>query len=354
MSNDLRAEYAVNIRRRVLLTLGIAVLLCLAALCSLRIGAYPVGLGTIADVFRGNADAAVRHVLLNIRLPRMCGALLAGGCLALAGVAMQNVLRNPLASPFTLGVSQGAAFGAAFALIVLDAGNPGLAVAEHGALRGASLTVGMAFLGSLVTVAALLILSAWRELSPAALILAGVALSSFFGAAMMLLQYFASDIQVAAAVFWTFGDLGKAGWRELAVMLMVLVPATAYFLWRRWHFNALLWGDDSAKSLGVHVYRLRLVSLILAALVAAVTTAFLGIIGFVGLIAPHIMRMIMGQDHRFLLPGSLFAGALLLVAADVLARTVMAPVVLPVGILTSFAGVPLFLYLLARRGGLGT
>ena len=250
MSNDLRAEYAVNIRRRVLLTLGIAVLLCLAALCSLRIGAYPVGLGSIADVFRGNADAAVRHVLLNIRLPRMCGALLAGGCLALAGVAMQNVLRNPLASPFTLGVSQGAAFGAAFALIVLDAGNPGLAVADQGVLRGAYLTVGMAFLGSLVTVAALLVLSAWRELSPAALILAGVALSSFFGAAMM--------------------------------------------------------------------------------------------------------RMIMGQDHRFLLPGSIFAGALLLVVADVLARTVMAPVILPVGILTSFAGVPLFLYLLVRRGGIGS
>jgi len=354
MPDDLRTQYAVHVRRRVLLTLGIAALLCLAALWSLRIGAYPLGLDDVAGLIRGNADPAVLHVLLNVRLPRTCGALLAGGGLALAGVALQNVLRNPLASPFTLGVSQGAAFGAAFALIILDAGRAGLAGAEQGVLHGAYLTVGMAFLGSLVTVAALLILSAWRALSPAALILAGVALSSFFGAATMLLQYFASDIQVAAAVFWTFGDLGKAGWRELAVIVLALAPATAYVLWRRWHFNALLWGDDSARSLGVNVDRLRLVSLVLAALVAAVTTAFLGIIGFVGLVAPHIVRMIMGQDHRFLLPGSLLVGAFLLVVADALARTVMAPVVLPVGILTAFAGVPLFLYLLVRRGGIGS
>lgn len=353
MAGDLRTQYALHIRRRMILTAGMAALLCLATLWSLRIGAYPLGLGDVAELFFGKPDPAVRHVLLNIRLPRLCAALLAGGALALAGVAMQNVLRNPLASPFTLGVSQGAAFGAAFAIIVLGAGTAGATGSEQGALGGAYLTVGMAFAGSLVTVAALLILSAWRELSPGSLILAGVALSSFFGAATMLLQYFASDIQVAAAVFWTFGDLGKAGWRELAVMLLVLVPAAAYFVWRRWHFNALLWGDDSAKSLGVHVYQLRLISLILAALVAAVTTAFLGIIGFVGLIAPHIVRMIMGQDHRFLLPCSLLAGGLLLVVADALARTVMAPVTLPVGILTSFAGVPLFLYLLARRGGIG-
>ena len=351
MAQDIKTLYSRHVRRRFFITIGLAILLGLAVVCSLQIGPFPLQFRHVAQIVSGKADTAVQHVLVNIRLPRALAALLAGGCLALAGVAMQNVLRNPLASPFTLGVSQGAAFGAAFAIIVLGAGDISATGPQQPAVHSAYLVAGTAFFGSLVTVSALLILSAWRQLSPAALILAGVALSSFFGAATMLLQYFASDIQVAAAVFWTFGDLGKAGWRELAVMALTLIPATAYFLWRRWHFNALLWGDDAAKSLGVSVYRLRLISLVLAALIAAVTTAFLGIIGFVGLIAPHIVRMVMGQDHRFLLPCSLLAGGLLLLVSDALARTVIAPVVLPVGILTSFAGVPLFLYLLARRAG---
>ena len=352
MAQDLKAQYTQHVRRKTAITLTLAVLVCLSVLLSLCIGAYPVKLVHVFRMLAGHADLPIRHVLLSIRLPRALAALLAGGCLGLAGATMQNVLRNPLASPFTLGISQGAAFGAAFAIIVLSAGRASVTGPEPVAVYSPYVVVGMAFLGSLITVAALLILSAWRELSPSALILAGVALSSFFGAATMLLQYFASDIQVAAAVFWTFGDLGKAGWRELAVMAVTVLPAAAYFWWHRWHFNALPWGDDAAKGLGVNVYRLRLVTLILAALIASVTTAFLGIIGFVGLIGPHITRMVMGQDHRFLLPCSMLAGGLLLLISDALARTVMAPVVLPVGILTSFAGVPLFLYLLVRRGGL--
>jgi len=354
MAQDIQALYSRHIRRKVLLTLGLGVLLAVAAAFSLGLGAYPLGLGDIVQAFGGSGDSVRRHILMNIRLPRIAAALLAGSCLGLAGAAMQSVLRNPLASPFTLGVSQGAAFGAAFAIIVLGAGRLFVTGNEPFLMRSPHVIVCSAFLGSLVTVAALLVLSACRDLSPAALILAGVALSSFFSAATMLLQYFASDIQVAAAVFWTFGDLGKARWRELGLMAAALAPAAGYLVWRRWHFNALLWGDDTAKSLGVGVYRLRLLSLVLAALVASVTTAFLGIIGFVGLIAPHIMRMIVGQDHRFLLPCSMLAGGLLLLVSDALARTVIAPIVLPVGILTSFAGVPLFLYLLLRRGGIGT
>ena len=353
MAQTLKTQYAQHLRRKTIIMLGLVGLLCIVALCSLCIGAYPVTFAHVGRMIAGHAEEPIRHVLLSIRLPRAVAALLAGGCLGLAGVAMQNVLRNPLASPFTLGVSQGAAFGAAFAIIALGAGKASVTGPEQVIVYSPYIVVGMAFLGSLVTVTALLLLSAWRALSPASLILAGVALSSFFGAATMLLQYFAADLQVAAAVFWTFGDLGKAGWRELIVLSVVLLPAAAYFWWRRWDFNALLWGDNAAKGLGVNVTRLRLMSLILAALIASVTTAFLGIIGFVGLIGPHIMRMILGQDHRFLLPCSMLAGGLLLLVSDALARTVMAPVVLPVGILTSFAGVPLFLYLLVRRGGLG-
>jgi iron complex transport system permease protein len=165
----------------------------------------------------------------------------------------------------------------------------------------------------------------------------------------MLLQYFASDIEIASAVFWTFGDLKKAQWPQLGVIAVAVLPTGAYFLWRSWRFNAMVWGDDTARSLGIGVHSLRLKALALAALAASVTTAFMGIIGFVGLIAPHIVRMVVGQDHRFLFPYSALAAGLLLLVSDLLARTVMAPIVLPVGILTSFAGAPLFLYLLMKH-----
>jgi len=276
-------------------------------------------------------------------------ALLAGACLGMAGAAMQNVLRNPLASPFTLGISQGAVFGAVFAIIVLGAGTAALADTERSAGTSPYVIVACAFAGSLVTVAALVLLSSLRDLSPAALILAGVAMSAFFGSATMLLQYFATDIEIASAVFWTFGDLKKAQWTELAVIAVALLPPTFYFLWKGWHFNAMIWGDDTARSLGVNVYSLRLTALVLAAFAASVTTAFMGIIGFVGLIAPHVVKMIVGQDHRFLFPYSALTAGLILLVSDLLARTVMAPVVLPVGILTSFAGGPVFLYLLMKH-----
>jgi iron complex transport system permease protein len=263
---------------------------------------------------------------------------------------MQNVLRNPLASPFTLGISQGAVFGAAFAIIVLGAGTAVVTGTERTAVSSPHIIVACAFAGSLITVTALVLLSSLRDLSPAALILAGVALSAFFGSATMLLQYFASDIQVASAVFWTFGDLRKAQWPQLATIAAAVAPPAAFFIWKGWHFNAMVWGDDTAKSLGVRVYALRLAALVLAALAASVATAFMGIIGFVGLIAPHAVRMIVGPDHRFLFPYAALAAGLMLLTADVLARTVMAPIVLPVGILTSFAGAPLFLYLLMKHG----
>ncbi len=343
---DIVAAYRTHLRRKVLAGVILAAALVACVAISLSIGSFAIGPGgLLRALLAGPGDTVSRHVLWGIRLPRTLAALLGGGCLALAGAVMQNVLRNPLASPFTLGVSQGAAFGAAFAIIVLGAG--GFAA---GAAAGPGIIAAAAFAGSLVTVAVLLLLSAVRDLSPAAMILAGVALGSFFGAATMLLQYFGTELEVAAAVFWTFGDLGKGGWDNLSVMAIVLVPAAAFFAWKRWQFNKLLWGDDTAESLGVRVARLRLCTLILAALMSAVTTAFLGIIGFVGLVAPHLVRMIVGQDHRFLVPYAIVAGALLLAVADILARTVMSPVVLPVGILTAFAGTPLFLYLLVSRG----
>ena len=318
-------------------------------LLSLKIGSYKISWPMLANILSGDSsEPLLTHVIRQIRLPRAFAALVTGAALGCAGAAMQNVLRNPLASPFTLGVSQGAACGAAFAIIVLGAGLPTAADIIPPCLAPYIIVLA-AFVGALLTVAVLTMLAYFRDISPESMILAGVALSAFFGAVTMLLQYFATDIEVAGTVFWTFGDLGKARWRDLFLMTALLLPALLY-LWRQgWSFNALLWGDETAISLGVKVGSLRLLTLIIAALLAAVTIAFLGIIGFVGLIAPHLMRPLVGQDYRYLIPYSALAGAVLLLAADLLARVVMAPIVLPVGILTSFAGAPLFLYLLARN-----
>ncbi len=346
---DLKVRYKRHVRRKLLVGFVLVVLTAGAAAISLRTGAYPFGFRDLAAAALGQADETTHHVFWNIRLPQVLAAILAGACLGLAGTAMQNVLRNPLASPFTLGISQGAVFGATFAIVVFGTGTATAADVERSASSSPHILVACAFAGSLITVAALVLLSSLRDLSPAALILAGVALSAFFGSATMLLQYFASDILVASSVFWTFGDLKKAQWPELAVITVVMLPSAGYFLWRAWHFNAMIWGDDTAKSLGVGVYSLRLTALVLAALAASVTTAFMGIIGFVGLIAPHMVRMLVGQDHRFLFPYAALAGGLILLVSDLLARTLMAPVVLPVGILTSFAGGPVFLYLLMKH-----
>ena len=318
-------------------------------LLSLKVGTYKISWPMLVDILGGdNSEPLLAHVIRQIRLPRAAAALVAGAALGCSGAAMQNVLRNPLASPFTLGVSQGAACGAAFAIIVLGAGLP-TANNLIPTCLAPYIIVLAAFSGALLTVAVLTLLAFFRDISPESMILAGVALSAFFGAGTMLLQYFATDIEVAGTVFWTFGDLGKARWRDLFLMFALLLPALLY-LWRQgWSFNALLWGDETAASLGIQVGRLRLTALIISALLAAVTIAFLGIIGFVGLIAPHLMRPLVGQDYRYLVPYSALAGAVLLLAADLLARVVIAPVVLPVGILTSFAGAPLFLYLLARN-----
>ncbi|MEW6595546.1 MAG: iron ABC transporter permease [Thermodesulfobacteriota bacterium] len=346
---NVRSQYHRAVIRKLALGTGLLAALVAAAGYSITVGSLAIGPGALLDALLG-VEAPFRHVLLSIRLPRTVGAVLAGAGLGVAGAVMQDILRNPLASPFTTGVSQGAACGAAFAIIVLGAGQVHAVGNEAVTVASPWLVVFAAFCGAMLAVACILGISSLRRVSAEAVILAGVALAAFFGAATMLLQYFASDMQVAATVFWTFGDLGKAGWRENGSMLCALGVALLWFRVAGWRHNALQWGDEVAESMGVRVVRLRVASLAASSFVVAVTTAFLGVIGFVGLLAPHTVRFLVGSDHRFLLPCSALFGALLLLGSDILARTVMQPVTLPVGIVTSLAGAPLFLALLIRKG----
>jgi len=345
-----RGSYQRTIRRKWSILLALLCLSAGACVLSIGTGSCPIDAGTIITcIFGGEVDETVRYLIMGLRLPRAAGAVVAGAGLGLSGAVLQTLLRNPLASPFTLGISQGAAFGASFAIIVLGAGQGHMAGAEGVTFFSHAPVVVCAFAGSLGTIAFILILSRVGNVTTESMILAGIGLSAFFSACTMLLQYFADDVQVAATVFWTFGDLGKAGWREVLLMTATLTPACIYFARRGWNCNALQWGDETAHSLGVGVERLRVTGMLIAGLVVAVATAFLGIIGFIGLLAPHSMRLFVGNDQRFLFPASLVAGSLLLLCSDILSRTLIAPVIIPVGIITSFAGAPLFLYLLVRR-----
>lgn len=297
------------------------------------------------DIFKAlysaTGDENLRYFILYLRLPKVMAALMVGAALAISGAILQNVLNNPLASSFTLGLSQGAAFGASFSMIVLT---------STAGLVGISIVAMGAFLGSLAAALIILAFSLVRGMTPQGLILAGVALSTLFGAATMSLQYFASDHQIAATVYWTFGDLSKGGWREAFMVGGVMFLGLAYALWHSLDYDALRWGDAQALALGVAVLQLRFTSLLTAALMSAMATAFYGVIGFVGLVAPHMIRLVFPHcSHFFLLGSAALFGAFFLLAADLVAQSILYPVLLPIGIICAFTGVPVFLFLLFRR-----
>ncbi|HHT20331.1 MAG TPA: iron ABC transporter permease [Tissierellia bacterium] len=322
---------------------------CLGAvLLSILLGASSRSLKEIGMALLMRGDATTRLLLWQIRLPRITGALIAGAGLALSGCVMQNILNNPLASPSTLGVSSGAAFGANLAIILFRAGDVS-AIGRGWLLDQPYLISLSAFVVSLSASVIVLALARLRRFSPEAILLAGVALSSIFSAGTAILQYFASDTQLSAAVFWSFGDLGRINWHEIGWLTPAVLIAGCLFSRHSWDYNALAIGEAGALSLGVQPKKLRLVSMLGAAALTSLCVSFIGLIGFVGLIAPQAMRRLIGGDHRYLIPASALAGAIVLLLADTLARTVLSPIVLPVGAITALLGGPMFLYLLMAR-----
>jgi iron complex transport system permease protein len=258
--------------------------------------------------------------------------------LAIAGAVMQGILKNPLASPFTLGISSAASFGAALA-IVLGAGFVG----------GEWLIIGNAFVFTLLASMSVYGLAKYKGITPETMILAGIAIMYLFSAMTSFLQYVGNAEQVQEVVFWMMGSLGRSSWDKVWIVSAVVAICFPYLLLKSWDINAMGTGDETAKSLGVNVEGTRVVCMILVSLITASVICFTGTIGFIGLVSPHITRMVIGGDHRFLLPASALVGGLLLLGADTVARAVLAPVILPVGIMTAFLGVPFFVYLFLRR-----
>ncbi|WP_242833710.1 FecCD family ABC transporter permease [Desulfosporosinus youngiae] len=333
------------------LTLVIAIFATIViALFAVSAGSLHIPVSEVIKSMFGQGDAQAQMILRGIRLPRVIAAVIVGDTLAVSGAVMQCVLQNPLASPSTLGVSQGAAFGAALGIIVFGGGvvNSDSAATAVSINNPYIVTICAFLCGSLSTFVVIILSQFRKDLGPGGLILGGVALSSLFTGGSALLQYFADETKISAVVFWTFGNLGSAGWTELLILAVVFFSSLTYFLLNRWNYNAMESGADTAKSLGVNTRAVMLISMGICSLTAAVAVSFVGIISFVGLVAPHIMRRFVGNDYRYLIPCSAVAGALLLILADTFGRLIIAPVILPIGAITSFLGAPLFLFLLFR------
>ncbi len=341
------ALYRRSLRKRYFFV-GIALLLTVLLLgLGVTTGAMNLSLQEVWNALFHRSGSPGEHIVLNLRLPRLLAAVASGGALALAGAVMQIVLRNPLGSPFTLGISNAAAFGAALAYLVL--GNPALKPGSDTwpGLQNALVTVSAfvwAALGSLFVI----FVSRKKGATPENMILTGIIVNTFFMALTSVLQFLADDVQLGSIVFWTFGDLSKSTWHTLLLQMLIIVPVFLYFLKHNLRFNALDAGDQVAGSLGINVHRFRMHCILLTSLLTASIVAFYGIIAFVGLIIPHIIRILIGNDARFLVPASLVLGTMFMLLCDMLSRSLFSPLVIPVGIVTSILGAPLFVLLLMK------
>lgn len=302
----------------------------------------------ISEVFKtiispGQSDPTTHVIVWVIRLPMALMAISIGAALAVAGAEMQTILDNPLASPYTLGVSAAAGFGAALAMVL------GVGVIPYAETVLIPLN---AFIFSMLACLLIFSISKIKGVSTETMVLAGIALLFLFNSLLALLQYLASEEELQAVVFWLFGSLLKATWPKLGIVTTVLLITTPLLLMDVWKLTALRLGDEKAKSLGINVERLRLKVFIWISFLAAAAVCFVGTIGFIGLVGPHIARMFVGEDQRFFLPMSAFAGAALLSAASIGSKLIIPGTIFPIGIVTSFIGVPFFLalILLKRRG----
>ena len=341
---SVKALQRKNRRNRMVIAAMAAAVVILGIVC-LFVGSSNM---TIADCFAalaGKGSAAQTRILWNIRIPRVLAAVIAGAGLAVSGLIMQTTLNNSMASPSTLGVSNAAVFGANLSIIAFAGGflSTGNNLSNYALGANPYATSVMAFLFSTVSILLILGLCTIRSFSPNVVVLAGMAIGSVWTAATTILQFYATDVGISAAVIWNFGDLGRATYRTDAIMFAVVLVGLLFFLLMSWQFNALLSGEATAKTMGVNVELLRFVSLLLASVITAVCVSFLGIIGFVGIICPHVTKKLLGQDHRFTIPVSALSGSLLLLFADTLSRSMGGGSALPVGAITSLLGAPFFI-----------
>jgi iron complex transport system permease protein len=338
-----RGVYRAFVRRKQLLLLALSIVMVLSVIADLGLGPARYSMREVVLALFGSPDVSqqVSVVIWDIRMPVALMAVVVGAALSAAGAQMQTILNNPLASPFTLGISAAASFGASIALVF---GIGLIPWAIDYVISVNALVMAMA--------AALFIhfMSQKRGVTVETIVLLGITLVFTFNALLALVQYLASEQALSAVVFWTMGSLTRATWPKLAITTIVLAVSLPLFMRRAWALTALRLGEDKAASFGVNVRWLRLETMMIVSLLAAVPVAFVGTIGFIGLVAPHIARMLVGEDQRHLLPASAVLGALLLSAASVASKLILPGTLFPIGIVTALIGVPFFVWLILSTG----
>ncbi|MGF6177396.1 FecCD family ABC transporter permease [Ensifer sp. 4252] len=334
-----REQYRALAFRRIAILIVLILALCFSISLDMALGPanYPLSdvLSALLDPVA--ASDQLRVIIWDIRMPIALMAVTVGASLSVAGAQMQTILSNPLASPFTLGISAAASFGAALALV------GGVALFPAAIQYMVPLN---AFLMAMVAALFIHFASTMRGVSVETIVLLGIALVFTFNAALSLLEYLASEQALAAVVFWTMGSLTKATWPKVYFTGAILLAMVPFLMKDAWALTALRLGDDKAASMGVNVRRLRLQTMMIVSLLAAIPVSFVGTIGFVGLVGPHIARMLVGEDQRFFLPGSVICGALLLSATSVVSKMIIPGAILPIGVITALVGVPFFFVLI--------
>ena len=328
--------------------------LIVAALMLAALSIFTIGLGStdlsyaeiIRYLFRPD-DSWESTVVWDLRFRAIVAAIFAGAALGIAGCVMQSILRNPLASPFTLGLSNASAFGASLAILFLGGGITVGQASAYVNITSPVLVTLVAFAFAMLATGIMLLLIKVTECTPESIVLAGLAISSIFSAGLAFLQYIADDVALSAIVFWQFGSLSKVSWDNLYLIGVVLLIVAIYFFYKRWDYNAMELGDEVAEGVGVNVKATRITGLVLSAVLTAVVVSFMGIIGFIGLVGPHIVKRIVGNDNRYVLPGSMIIGALVLLLAHIVGSYAFYTVI-PVGIITSAIGGPIFILILIR------
>lgn len=341
MVSQARKLYEQITGKKIALIIALAAVALVLFLLDVSIGPAWLSPGEIfRSIFaQGTVDDVTRFIVWDLRLPIALMAIVVGASLSAAGAEMQTILDNPLASPYTLGVSAAAGFGAALAIVL------GVGIIPFG---DTLLVPVNAFCFSLLTCFLISSVAKFRRLNPETMVLAGIAILFLFHSGMAALEYFAAEEELQAIVFWMFGSLAKTTWPKLGIAALVFIITTPILLMDAWKLTALRLGDDKAQSLGINVESLRLKILICVSILTGAAVAFVGTIGFIGLAGPHIARMLVGEDQRFFLPTSALCGILLLSVASILSKLIIPGAIFPIGIITSFIGVPFLLSLLLR------
>lgn len=332
-------NYRKTARKRSILLISLSALLLASLLADITIGPSNLSLSELFQaIFSPNeADIKAQVIVWDLRLPIALMALLVGGMLGAAGAEMQTILNNPLADPFTLGISSAASFGAALAIVLQVNLIP---------FAGPFLVTANAFVLALSTSLILYLFTRMRGVNSETMVLVGIAMMFSFNALLALMQYGASEIQLAQIVFWMMGSLARATWDKVIICGLILGLIIPFFMSRNWALTSLRMGDDKAASLGVNVKRLRVEILIAVSLLAATAVSFVGTVAFVGLVGPHVARLLVGEDQRYFLPCSILSGAVMMSLTSILSKSINPGVVYPIGMITSLIGIPFFISLI--------